>query len=146
MVLDSYNESRSRRTTSNGTKFAKVESGEAKRVLRGVSSGKVKENRPTTYQEGSSEFKTHDLKDKARDDSASSYVTKTIKIFDNEGSSSTLGSSKFLDRKFDRDKRTEHKTSNRQLLKSGKISDKPPKSGRSSSEIDWEQVFHLLRK
>lgn len=93
-------------------------------------------------------------------EAGTSYVTRAIKIFDKEGSSMTLGTSKFV-RKADPDqlKRVKQPDSNynaKQSFKDGQDNrsgykqqrpqNRPLNSSRESHKIDWEHVFHQLRK
>lgn len=87
--------------------------------------------------------------------SGSSYVTKTIKIFDRDSSTmspaaATVGQLGNGDKEIDKDKRLKHNKSNqtgKQNARNGKGSiDKHPRLSKVTHEIDWEQVFHQLRK
>lgn len=97
----------------------------------------------------------------ANQEAGTSYVTRAIKIFDKEGSSMTLGTGKFVKtRDSDLSKRLKEqdisynaKQSSRgsQDCRSGyykqqRAQNRPLNSSRASHEIDWERVFHQLRK
>lgn len=90
---------------------------------------------------------------------STSYVTRAIKIFDKKGSSMTLGTSKIM-RKIDSDKsnRAQQQETKHNVQPSSKSSqgkgdfrqkqpqNRPLNSSRANHEIDWERVFHQLRK
>lgn len=86
----------------------------------------------------------------ANEQPGSSYVTRAIKIFDGEGRSTTLGTSRV-----DRSALPQHELRiikhapiNRETTTTDKqqLNSTSAMSGSQRNEVDWERVFHHLRK
>lgn len=146
MVLEDYKISLNRKNLSNGTKYARLESGEAK-----ISNIKFTDKSKAINKLDSQRTSENQKVKESDNKSSLSYVTKTIKIFDKEGSSATLGSGEFPASKPDMDKRARHvkvgQHNNRPNQRSNRApNERQSKAAKPSHEIDWEQVFHQLRK
>lgn len=148
--------------TSNvrGIKYARTSSADGLTSFRNPVSHKLKAGTSTTRQqlEQTSGRRGNSCSKGSSDESSSSYVTRAIRIFDKEGSSMTLGSSRVKKIESENYKRVNkqnnglppigkqnsHPSSNKDSeIKQQNL---PSNYGRSSHEIDWERVFHQLRK
>lgn len=87
------------------------------------------------------------------DDSNTSYVTRAIKIFDKQGGSTTLGSTKIKkttpEQRVTSIEKQNNNNNNQQLYNKSQQEVRPQvnnSTNHTSHEIDWERIFHQLRK
>lgn len=158
-IVDNHNGLLVKRGVVRGVKYARTTSADGRTSFRNPVTHKSKNSFTTRQQiEQTSGRRNSRSKELNRDESgSSSYVTKAIRIFDKEGSSMTLGSTRVKKTELDNLKRVNQTTdSNVNLSNLSSRSNNghqevgqqnlPLNSNRSGHEIDWERVFHQLRK
>ena len=155
MALDNQNGQFLKKSNTRGVKYARTTSADGRTSFRNPVSHANKQKCSTRQQlEQTSGRRGSRQGDNATDKPGSSYVTKAIRIFDKAGpSSSPPPSSKVIrvDSGCEKQNESRATTSQDHSRRASKSSEVGQQANRASTsrlahEIDWERVFHQLRK